>query len=165
MIISSEKYKVEFFDQPEYVANQSNQIKNILNQFLDFFDIMKLDLEISFCSEDQIRELNKKFRGKDSATNVLSFPTSLENYEVISSLKPTEADNPYELGDIAIAFEICKKEATKSQVKFEHHVYHLIIHSVLHLLGFDHEEEENASKMEKIEVQVLANLGISNPYL
>ena len=74
MIISSEKYKVEFFDQPEYVANQSDQIKNILNKFLDFFDIMKLDLEISFCSEDQIRELNKKFRGKDSATNVLSFP-------------------------------------------------------------------------------------------
>ena len=74
MIISSEKYKVEFFDQPEYVANQSDQIKNILNQFLNFFDIMKLDLEISFCSEDQIRELNKKFRGKDSATNVLSFP-------------------------------------------------------------------------------------------
>ena len=65
MIISSEKYKVEFFDQPEYVANQSDQIKNILNKFLDFFDIMKLDLEISFCSEDQIRELNKKFRGKD----------------------------------------------------------------------------------------------------
>ena len=59
MIISSEKYKVEFFDQPEYVANQSDQIKNILNKFLDFFDIMKLDLEISFCSEDQIRELNK----------------------------------------------------------------------------------------------------------
>ena len=49
MIISNEKFKVEFFDQPEYVANQSDQIKNILNKFLDFFDIMKLDLEISFC--------------------------------------------------------------------------------------------------------------------
>ena len=73
MIISSEKYKVEFFDQPEYVINRSDEIKNILNLFVDFFDILKLDLEISFCSENQIRELNKKFRGKDSVTNVLSF--------------------------------------------------------------------------------------------
>ena len=72
MIISSEKCKVEFFDQPEYVTNQLDQIKSILNLFLDFFDILKLDLEISFCTESQIRELNKKFRGKDTVTNVLS---------------------------------------------------------------------------------------------
>ena len=74
MIILSERCKVEFFDQPEYVINRSDEIKNILNLFVDFFDILKLDLEISFCSENQIRELNKKFRGKDSVTNVLSFP-------------------------------------------------------------------------------------------
>ena len=77
MIILSERCKVEFFDQPEYVTNQSDKIKHILNLFLDFFDILKLDLEISFCSENQIRELNKKFRGKDSVTNVLSFPSQL----------------------------------------------------------------------------------------
>ena len=117
------------------------------------------------CDNKQIKQLNNKFRGKNCPTNVLSFPASLENYEVKSTLTPTEANNPHELGDIAIAFEICKKEATESKVKFEHHVYHLIVHSVLHLLGFDHEEEKNASKMEKIEVQVLAKLGISDPYL
>ena len=117
------------------------------------------------CDNKHIKQLNNKFRGKNCPTNVLSFPISLENYEMKSTLKPTEANNPHELGDIAIAFEICKKEATDSQVKFEHHVYHLIIHSVLHLLGFDHDEEKNASKMEKIEVQVLAKLGINNPYL
>ena len=117
------------------------------------------------CDNKHIKQLNNKFRGKNCPTNVLSFPISLENYEMKSTLKPTEANNPHELGDIAIAFEICKKEATDSQVKFEHHVYHLIIHSVLHLLGFDHDEEKNASKMEKIEVQVLAKLGIDNPYL
>ena len=117
------------------------------------------------CDNKQIKHLNNKFRGKNCSTNVLSFPTSLEIYEVKSTLKPTEANNPHELGDIAIAFEICKKEATISKVKLEHHLYHLITHSVLHLLGFDHEEEENAAKMEKIEVQVLAKLGISDPYL
>ena len=146
-------------------------LKQIANQAF-FETLFLLDLHhksfaccVLACDNKQIKQLNKKFRGKNCPTNVLSFPTSLENYELISSFKPTEADNPHELGDIAIAFEICKKEATKSQIKFEHHVYHLIIHSVLHLLGFDHEEEENASKMEKIEVQVLAKLGINNPYL
>ena len=117
------------------------------------------------CDNKQIKQLNNKFRGKNCPTNVLSFPASLENYETKNTLTHGEANNFHELGDIAIAFDICKKEATKSKVKFEHHVYHLIVHSVLHLLGFDHEEEENATKMEKIEVQVLAKLGISNPYL
>ena len=117
------------------------------------------------CGNKKIKQLNCKFRGKNFPTNVLSFPASFENYEVKSTLTPTEANNPHELGDIAIAFEICEKEATNSKVKFEHHVCHLIIHSVLHLLGFDHEEEKNAAKMEKIEVQVLAKLGISDPYL
>ena len=109
------------------------------------------------CDNKQIKQLNNKFRGKNCPTNVLSFPASLENYEVKSALTPTETDNPRELGDISIAFEIWKKEANESQVKFEHHVYHMIIHSVLHLLGFDHEEEKNASKMEKMRCKCLQN--------
>jgi probable rRNA maturation factor len=146
-------------------------LRQIANQaFFETLDLLNLNHKnfaccVLACDNKQIKQLNNKFRGKNYPTNVLSFPTSLENYEVISSLKPTKADSPHDLGDIAIAFEICKKEATISNVKFEHHVYHLIIHSVLHLLGFDHEEEENAAKMEKIEVQVLAKLGISDPYL
>ena len=146
-------------------------LKQIANQAF-FETLFLLDLHhksfsccVLACDNKQIRQLNNKFRGKNFPTNVLSFPASVENYEVKSNSTPTEANNPHELGDIAIAFEICEKEATESKVKFEHHVYHLIIHSVLHLLGFDHEEEENAAKMEKIEVQVLAKLGISDPYL
>ena len=117
------------------------------------------------CNSKKIKQLNNKFRGKNCPTNVLSFPASLENYEEKRTLTPTEPNTPYELGDIAIAFEICKEEAINSKMKFENHIYHLIIHSVLHLLGFNHEEEKNAAKMEKIEVQVLAKLGINNPYL
>ena len=146
-------------------------LRQIANQA--FFETLSLlDLHhksfaccILACDNKQIKQLNNKFRGKNCPTNVLSFPASLENYEMKNTLTPSKANNFHELGDIAIAFEMCKKEATKSKVKFEHHVYHLIIHSVLHLLGFDHEEEKNASKMEKIEVQVLAKLGISDPYL
>ena len=147
------------------------KLKQIANQAF-FETLFLLDLHhksyaccILACDNRQIKHLNNKFRGKNCPTNVLSFPASLENYETKNTLTPGEANNFHELGDIAIAFEICKKEATESQLKFEHHVYHLIIHSVLHLLGFDHEEEKNASKMEKIEVQVLAKLGIDNPYL
>ena len=117
------------------------------------------------CSSKKIKGLNAQFRGKNNSTNVLSFPSTTEIYEVRSISKLEPKIDPFELGDIAIAYEVCKKEADISKIDFEDHVYHLIIHSVLHLLGFDHEEEKNAAEMEKIEVQVLAKLGINNPYL
>ena len=117
------------------------------------------------CSSKKIKGLNAQFRGKNNSTNVLSFPSKAEIYEARNSAQFETNADPFELGDIAIAYEICKKEADVSKIEFEDHVCHLIVHSVLHLLGYDHEEEKNAAEMEKIEVQVLANLGISNPYL
>ena len=117
------------------------------------------------CSSKKIKFLNAKFRGKSKSTNVLSFPLKAEIYKARSNSRFEASADPLELGDIAIAYEVCKKEADTSKIEFEDHVYHLIIHSVLHLLGYDHEEEKNAAEMEKIEVQVLANLGINNPYL
>ena len=116
------------------------------------------------CSSKKIKGLNAQFRGQNNSTNVLSFPSTPEISRLKSSPKFEANVDPFELGDIAIAYEVCKKEADSSKIDFEHHVYHLIIHSVLHLLGYDHEEDKNAVEMEKIEVQVLANLGISNPY-
>ena len=116
------------------------------------------------CSSKKIKVLNTQFRCQDNSTNVLSFPSTTEIGEVIRISKFEANVDPFELGNIAIAYEICKKEADVSKKDFEHHVYHLIIHSVLHLLGYDHKEEKNAAEMEKIEVQVLAKLGISNPY-
>jgi probable rRNA maturation factor len=109
--------------------------------------------------------LNIQFRGKNTYTNVLSFPSKVKLHEVKNRSKSESYVEPYELGDIAIAYEVCENEAASSQIEFEDHVCHLIIHSVLHLLGYDHEEEKNASEMEKIEVQVLANLGIDDPYM
>ena len=116
------------------------------------------------CSSKKIKGLNAQFRGKNNSTNVLSFPSTPEIHEVRIISKFESNIDPFELGDIAIAYEVCKKEADIAKIDFEDHVYHLIIHSVLHLLGYDHEEEKNATEMEKIEVQVLANLGINNPY-
>ena len=123
------------------------------------------DCSVLACSSEKIKGLNAQFRGKNNSTNVLSFPLKAEKYEAKNSLKLKADADLLELGDVAIAYEVCKKEANVSKIKLEDHVYHLIIHSVLHLLGYDHGEEKNAAEMEKIEVQVLANLGISNPYL
>ena len=117
------------------------------------------------CNNKKIEDLNAQFRGKKNSTNVLSFPSKVGVYETINGIQSETNADPFELGDIAIAYEVCKTEAIVSNIKFEDHVCHLIIHSVLHLLGFDHEGEENAVEMEKIEVQVLAKLGISNPYV
>ena len=153
MIISSEKYKVEFFDQPEYVANQSDQIKNILNKFLDFFDIMKLDLEISFCSESQIRELNKKFRGKDSVTNVLSFPD--QELEILSKKC---------IGELLICHNVLEREALEQEKRTFDHFIHLIIHSMLHIVGYGHENENDAILMESKEVEFLSKIGVKDPY-
>jgi len=116
------------------------------------------------CSSKKIEDLNAQFRGKKNSTNVLSFPSKVQVYETINGSQSETNADPFELGDIAIAYEVCKTEAIVSKIKLEDHVHHLIVHSVLHLLGFDHQEEKNAIEMEKIEVQVLAKLGINNPY-
>ena len=153
MIISSKKYKVEFFGQPKFVANHTNQIKNTLNKFIKFFDILKLDLEVSFCKEKQIRALNKKFRGKDAATNVLSFPD--EEQKLLSNQC---------IGELLICQNILEKEALDQEKTTFDHFIHLMIHSMLHILGYGHEDENDAILMETKEVEFLSKIGIKDPY-
>ena len=153
MIISSENCKVEFFDQPEYVTNQSDKIKHILNLFLDFFDILKLDLEISFCSESQIRELNKKFRGIDAITNVLSFPD--QELKILSKQC---------IGELLICQNILEREALDQKKTTFDHFTHLLIHSMLHIVGYGHENENDAILMETKEVEFLSKIGVKDPY-
>ena len=74
MIISSKDYKIQFFEEPEYVTKHSEKIENVINKFLAFFSVSKLEVDISFCTENEITKLNKEFRGKNNSTNVLSFP-------------------------------------------------------------------------------------------
>ncbi len=95
-----------------------------------------------------LRDLNKRFRGKDAPTNVLSFPDGEDNF----------------LGDIAIALETCLKEADEKSTLPAHHAAHLIVHGLLHLIGFDHETDEDAQEMEDLERQILATGGVSDPY-
>lgn len=99
------------------------------------------------------RELNKQWRGFDKSTNVLSFP-QIEPFSPVIGL----------LGDITLARETVQAEADEMGITFEAHFTHLVVHGFLHLLGYDHIEEEDAEEMEGLETEILATLGIADPY-
>lgn len=120
------------------------------------------------CDDTRIGELNAEFRGKPTPTNVLSWPSEERSAEFVGEDPvPPEAgspEDPVELGDIAIAWETCQREASDQGKPPQAHVTHLVVHAVLHLLGYDHVEEEDAALMESHEVRILASMGLPDPY-
>lgn len=110
------------------------------------------EVSILLCDDARIQELNRAWRGLDKATNVLSFPAGFHGGDVRV------------LGDIAIAYQTAMAEAKAEDKTLNAHVSHLVVHGMLHLLGFDHEIEAEAERMEALERGVLARLGIADPY-
>ena len=121
----------------------------------------RLSASLLFADDGDVHALNREWRGKDKPTNVLSFPM-LERADLLA-LAP---EGPPELlGDLALAFETCAREAADKGVTLEHHAAHLIIHGLLHLAGYDHETgPAEARAMETLEIKALAQLGIADPY-
>ncbi|MCC7321783.1 MAG: rRNA maturation RNase YbeY [Rubellimicrobium sp.] len=119
------------------------------------------------CNDARIAELNADFRGKPQPTNVLSWPSEERGAAVAGDMPalPRAGQGDGELGDIAIAHDICAAEAAAAGRSLHDHAMHLVIHGILHLLGFDHERDADAALMEGIETGVLGNLGIADPYL
>ncbi len=108
------------------------------------------ELSILFCDDDFIRALNRRWRGCDAPTNVLSFPPS--------------AAAAGALGDIAIAYETTVREAQTEGKKLKDHVIHLLVHGFLHLVGYDHQNDAEAAEMERLEGAILAAFGVADPY-
>ncbi|WP_295534232.1 rRNA maturation RNase YbeY [uncultured Thioclava sp.] len=124
-------------------------------------------LSILACDDARIAELNADFRAKPQATNVLSWPAQERGADQPGAEPDRPAPDVFgeiALGDVAIAYETCQREAADQGKPIENHVTHLIIHAILHLLGYDHIHEQDAQLMEQIEVRLLENEGIVNPY-
>lgn len=115
------------------------------------------------CDDARIAELNSEFREKPTATNVLSWP-AFELSPEVEGGRPTAPPPSDSLGDIAIAYETCEREAAEKGITMQAHVTHLIVHGCLHLLGYDHETDKDATLMEELEVKALASMGVGNPY-
>lgn len=116
------------------------------------------------CDDARIADLNAEFREKPAPTNVLSWPSEERGAEVDGG-DPDKPEGPDpELGDIAIAYETCLREAQELGKSFEDHVTHLLVHGILHLLGYDHIRDQDATLMEALETKILGKLGISDPY-
>lgn len=144
-----------------------------------------VEVSVKLTDNDEVHALNREWREKDKPTNVLSFPM-LEDDELDQLRHPREGgdlrpsstafatqdsrlrgnDEQMELllGDIILAYGVCEAEAAEKGIAIAHHATHLVIHGMLHLLGHDHIEDEEAEAMEALEVKALASMGLHNPY-
>ena len=123
------------------------------------------EISLMGCDDARIAALNADFRSKATATNVLSWPSEerAPNTPGAHPAPPNPAFGP-ELGDIAISYDTCTREAAAAGIPLTQHATHLVVHAILHLLGYDHGTDEDATLMERIEVEILAKLGVPDPY-
>lgn len=125
------------------------------------------EISLLACSDRRIAELNEDFRGKPQPTNVLAWPSEERGAARAGEMPHLPAPRPPRpvgLGDVALAFETCRREAEEAGKPLDAHALHLLVHGTLHLLGFDHEREADAALMEGLEAEILAALGLADPY-
>ena len=130
-------------------------------------DLETCEIALLACDDDRIAELNSEFRGKPVATNVLSWPAedlAAEEPGGIPDMPEADFTGEIPLGDIAIAYDTCAAEAAAAGKPLADHLRHLVVHGVLHLLGYDHIRDPDATVMEGLEVEILGKMGIDDPY-
>lgn len=121
-----------------------------------------VEVSVRLADDAEVRALNRDYRGKDAATNVLSF--SMVQPDLIAIVCANSDDGEVLLGDVVLAHETCTAEAVDKGISLADHAAHLIVHGTLHLLGYDHIDDHAAEAMEQIEQDVLRQMGLHNPY-
>jgi probable rRNA maturation factor len=156
---------VQAGDWPQTVTNAAfaETVAVAIGRFVEFEGAESA--VVAFADDAAVQALNTRYRGKDKPTNVLSFPAVVPPLpDPASESGQTSVKPAVFLGDIILAFETVEAEAGEQGIALDHHVAHLMIHGILHLLGYDHETADTAEEMEALEIDVLAALDISNPY-
>lgn len=120
-----------------------------------------IDVCVVLTNDEEIHALNRDYRGMDKPTNVLSF-ANLDSETADDELAQT--DIPFALGDVVIAWETMEREAIEQNKKFLDHLRHMMVHGTLHLLGYDHMDDEEAHEMESLEIKILEKINVENPY-
>jgi probable rRNA maturation factor len=121
------------------------------------------EVSVRLTDDAEVRHLNAQYRHKDKPTNVLSFP--MVQADLLETVGQNSDDGEVLLGDIVLAHGVCAREAEERGIALADHVTHLIVHGMLHLLGYDHMAEDEAEAMEAIETDALKSLGLADPYL
>ncbi|UZK64789.1 rRNA maturation RNase YbeY [Sphingomonas sp. M1-B02] len=121
-----------------------------------------IEIAVRLTSDDEVQTLNRQYRQKDKPTNVLSFP--MVQPDLLDTVTQHSDDGEVILGDIVLAHGVCVAEAAERGISVEDHATHLIVHGVLHLLGYDHMGDGEAEAMEEMERAALASLGLHDPY-
>ncbi|MCQ2914569.1 MAG: rRNA maturation RNase YbeY [Alphaproteobacteria bacterium] len=155
--------QVRFKKWTEELPQVRNIVRKAIKQAWTYGNVGELeipvdDIEVSvlLADDEDVHILNKEYRGVDRPTNVLSFAALDDEEEII--------EEPVLMGDIIVAFETCKREAEEQNIKLEDHLFHLVVHGMLHLIGYDHIEDDEAEEMESLEIEILAKNNIANPY-
>lgn len=139
----------------DQVAGAEDLVRAAAGAVIEELPLADAEVCVALSNDTQVAELNGSYRNKPAPTNVLSFPAA--------SMLPIEGE-PRFLGDIVLALETLQREAADLGIPLEHHLQHLVVHGLLHLLGYDHQSEDEAQEMESLEIRVLARLGIPDPY-
>ena len=121
-----------------------------------------VEVSVRLTSDEEVHALNLQYRGKDTPTNVLSFP--MVQPDLIETVSQNGDDGELLLGDIVLAHGVCAREADEKGVALDAHATHLIVHGLLHLLGYDHQGSAEAEHMESLEGDIMARLGLHDPY-
>lgn len=117
-----------------------------------------LETSVVLANDDLVQVLNREYRGMDKPTNVLSFAS-------LDSDDPLPSDGPVSIGDIILSYQTLDREAKEQDKFFKDHFIHLVVHGTLHLLGYDHENDDDATNMETLEIRILQRMNIQNPYM